>query len=103
MYFERKIRSFNQRLIADGETWRKWWLGMSNEGCLPLFCMERDEDKLKAQAFFFTCMVNEGKETWMASNGGFSSNEISITFIVWVSRVVCWSGCVRTEWHYLCF
>ena len=62
MNFETKIRSFIRRLIASGgETQRKWSLGMSNEDCLPLFYMEGEEDKLKAQAFFFVSMASRGR------------------------------------------
>ena len=81
MYFETKICLYNQRWLAGGETRRKWWLGMSNDVCLPLFCMKRDEDKLKVQAFFHMSMANRGRGTRMASKGVFSSNEIPSSFI----------------------
>ena len=81
IYFETKVCLFNQRWIVGGETRRKWWLGMSNEDCIPLFSVKRNEDKLKARAFFFMSMANRGKETQMASKGVFSSNELPSTFI----------------------
>ena len=54
---------------------------MSNEDCLPLFCMKRDKDKLKSQSFFHMTMANRGTETRMASKRVFSSNEIPSAFI----------------------
>ena len=54
---------------------------MSNKDCLPLFCMKRDEDKLKAQAFLLMSMVNRSRETRMACKEVFSSNEMWRTFI----------------------
>ena len=54
---------------------------MSNEDCLPLFCMKRDEDKLKSQSFFHMTMANRDTETRMASKRVFSSNEIPSAFI----------------------
>ena len=53
-----------------------------HEHCLPLFCMERDEDKLKAQVFSLMSMANRGTVALMTSSGGFPSNEIPNTFIV---------------------
>ena len=54
---------------------------MSNEDCLPLFGMKRDEGKLKSQSFFHMNMANKGTETRMASKRVFSSNEIPSAFI----------------------
>ena len=81
MYFETKIRLFNQGWIANGETRRKWWLRMSDEDCLPLFCMNRDEDKLKSPSLFHMSMANGATETLLANKRVFSCNEIPSPFI----------------------
>ena len=54
---------------------------MSNEDCLPLFCIERNKDELKAQALLAMSISNRATKTRMASNGGFSTNEILSIFI----------------------
>ena len=33
-----------------------------HEDCLPLFCMEKDEDKLKAQGFLLMSMADSVRE-----------------------------------------